>query len=94
MYRYVFVVETTVTQAIEVEAESLDEAVAKAKSADEHYLCHQCSSTPLGSWSIATDGEPQAGTLVDFHYGDPGSGFEKAEDRWGQILRREGRAVS
>lgn len=44
MTTYRVYLETTVSTAVEVEADDIDAAIEKALEADMPWLCHQCSS--------------------------------------------------
>lgn len=78
--KYVFCITAGITLGIEVEADSLEEAVAKAKAADVTNLCHSCAQGTLGRWG-ANDidcGPPGDHELEDAH----GCDFAQAEAIW------------
>ena len=87
MGTYTFVIKSEVSLGIEVEATSLEQAVAKAQSASVQGFCHQCSSGDPGEWSLGGEidcGAPCDNELVDF-YGPDGSGgsfFDNAVKAW------------
>ena len=78
MPKYVFVVETTISLATVVDARSLQEAVAEAKSRGARLL----SGDDHELWTTQLDGEePVEGELVDFHMGN-GETFDDAAAVW------------
>lgn len=58
MSKYSFVVGATITLHVDVEAESLDEAIELAQGAGVVSLCHQCGRGEPDEWS--TTGEIDA----------------------------------
>jgi hypothetical protein len=82
---YQFVVNATITLGVEVEADSLEEAVEKAKDANVLDLCHACSAGKEGQWNTSGEldcGAPEDLDLVDFHTDDEDVCFEDACDLW------------
>lgn len=65
MITYVFITEATVTASIEVETNSLSDAVAQAKCAYIQSQCGQCSSATPGEWHLDDDGDPRDTDLAD-----------------------------
>lgn len=63
MSKFQFVAEATITIGIEVEAASLLEAMGRAREAGVQKLCHHCTTSREGTWSV--DGDPKATVLVD-----------------------------
>ena len=65
MSKYSFVVGATITLHVDVEAESLDEAIEFAQGASVMSLCHQCSRGDLGEWSTSgeLDADPASAQL-------------------------------
>lgn len=78
MPKYVFVVETTISLATEVEADSLSEAVGKAKTRAAQSVQY---GDHASEWATAAECEPSQGDLVDFHFGQ-GETFTEAAAVW------------
>lgn len=77
--KHVFVIEATINLAIEVEADSVDEAVAKAMAADVQSLCGQCSQSRPGVWCTDLEiGAPGDCKLMAYQPG----GREVAIEAW------------
>lgn len=55
MNKYTFVIDAMISMHVDVEANTLEEAIAKAQEAPMQGLCHQCSKGEQGEWS--TSGE-------------------------------------
>ena len=66
--KYTFVVNTMISLHIDVEAETLEEAVELAQEAPTMSLCHHCARTHKSEWSTSgeIDGDPAGSKLVDF----------------------------
>lgn len=66
MKTYAFVVEAVISMNIDVEAESLEEAIKKAQAASSMSLCHQCAGNHDGEWCTSgeLDCEPTMSKLV------------------------------
>lgn len=69
---YTFVVETTISMHIDVEATSLQRAVALAQSSSTQSLCHQCARSEPNEWSTSgeLDCNPVTSPLVDCYVDD------------------------
>ena len=81
MAEFVFVVEATISLGIQVEAETLEEAVQKAKEAGVASLQRQVSQVNPGEWHTSGEidcGPPGECRLVDAH----GCDFAEAEALW------------
>lgn len=77
--RYSFVTNAVVSFSIEVEADSLEEAIDKAAEAPIMSLCHQCSGGDSpDEWGTELDTD-QPGALVDLWCGDENKGETSAE---------------
>lgn len=80
--KYSFVSEITISVNLELEAESLAEAITEAQESPVMSLCHQCAGGHDGEWSTSgeLDGEPNLlnEVLVD---GEPLSDRAKQEAR-------------
>lgn len=65
--KYTFVVESTISLHIDVEAKSLHAAIRKAQKASVVGLCWQCAQAPEGEWSTSgeIDCDPSTSPLVD-----------------------------
>jgi hypothetical protein len=77
---YTFVINTAVSLYTEVIAETLEEAIKKAKGRSVQSLCHECASEGadrLGrlEWRIGgeIEGDPASGDLVDLLLAKGGS---------------------
>lgn len=81
MAKYVFVVETTISLATEVEADSLSEAVDEAKSRSAMSVPYMAHGDDKVEWTTEIDCEPAQGDLVDFHFGQ-GETFTEAAAVW------------
>jgi hypothetical protein len=82
MTRYVFVVESTISLATVVEAESLSAAVAEAKRRAPFSVPEdKAVGNQNVEWATALDCDPGQGDLVDFHEGD-GESFDDAIGLW------------
>ncbi len=66
---YVLIVEVPISVAIEVEAESIEEAIKLARDADWAEETPEFDGRPKGFWSPGTsvEYEPAKGELVDLH---------------------------
>jgi hypothetical protein len=87
---HTFVVQTTISLGIDIEADSLEEAIAAAKEASIKTLCHQCAASSRGEWSTSgeIDGDAENGTLVDYYGPDNDEdrmvAFHRARTAWAQ----------
>ena len=80
MARYAFVVETGISMSIELDADSLEDAVKQAQEASVRSLCSQCSSADDGQWGTSEfDCEPSMGKLVDAYVDDEEIGLDDIE---------------
>jgi hypothetical protein len=67
MSKYGFVIEATISMGIDVEADSLEAAIEKAKGAGVMSLCHQCARGEEGVWNTSGEldcGDPGAAVLA------------------------------
>ena len=85
--RFGFVVEATISLGIEVEADTLDEAIAKAQCAPMRGLCHQCAASTRNEWSTSgeLDCDPASSPLVDFFANGQQGGFDEAVEAWTEV---------
>lgn len=94
--KYGFVVNATISLGIDVEADSLLQAIEKAQRAGIQGLCHQCSKGDRREWSTSGEldcGDPSDCDLVDLHTDDPAATFEDAAEAWlSEEARAEGRS--
>lgn len=86
--KYIFVINSVISLATEVEAASLEEAINEAKIRSVQSLCYQCSGGSPEEWSMGgeLDCDPSVGELVDFFVkGDKKEkpSFEDAFHLWG-----------
>ena len=67
MSKYIFVVNATISMHVEVEAESLQEALEEAQTRGMMGLCHQCSRGDEGCWNTSgeIDADPVYSPLVE-----------------------------
>jgi hypothetical protein len=89
---YVLIVEVPIAVAIEVQAESIEEAIKLAREADNIEHAAAFEAEPRGWWSPGTvvEYEPSKGELVDLHVDgriDCFAEFKHADELW-----EEGRA--
>lgn len=80
--KFFFVVKATVSFGVEVEADTIDDAIAMAKDADTMTLCHHCTSQRKGTWATELDCNAQEGVLVDVHTDCPVN-FDDVVEKWG-----------
>jgi hypothetical protein len=66
--RHTFVITTAITLSIEVEADSLEGAIEKARESSIRTLCHQCAGASAGEWATSgeIDGDPHDADVVDY----------------------------
>lgn len=64
--KYMFVVTSGISLHVDVEANSLKEAIEKAQNASVQGLCHQCAKGEADEWSTSgeLDCDPASGELV------------------------------
>lgn len=82
--KYSFVVESKISLNIEVESNSLEEAVEMAQNSSVMSLCHHCSNQHKNEWSTSgeLDCDPVSSELVDFYTEDDSVDIEKAKKIW------------
>jgi hypothetical protein len=88
MNKYLFTVQATISLLVEVEAESVAEAVEKAQEAPVMRLCHKCADgQPRGEdaqWRTSGEldcGDPAGFKLINVHTFHP-SDFEQVKKLW------------
>jgi hypothetical protein len=84
--KYTFSVEATITLCTEVEADSLEEAVAKAQDRGVQSLCHQCADGHYPTrWSLTgeLDCEPAVMPLSDVDCDGESVDMSRAHELWG-----------
>jgi hypothetical protein len=85
--KFIFVVNTTISLATQVEADTLEQAIEAAKSRGPMSLCSQCAPG-ADEWGTSgeLDCEPGMSELVDLHVdGDATAGpklFDRACELW------------
>ena len=87
MTTYRLVTEITISMSVEVEADSLDEAMQKAGEAPVQGLCHQCSHGEPECWNTSgeLDGDPNTGPLNTVYVDGEeltGAAFKRAAKKW------------
>jgi hypothetical protein len=90
MSKYTFAVEMPITMSVDIEADTLEEAVEQAKAAHVIRLCNQCSDTREGEWSTTgeLDGDPQSCAINEAWKDDKPQDLEELQDLWdGGIYR-------
>lgn len=65
--KVLFTVEARISLNVTVEADTLDEAIERAKEAPVMHLCHQCAEGYVEKWSTSgdLDCDPSSARLVD-----------------------------
>lgn len=88
-HKYTFVIEATISMHVDVEADSLEEAVALAKEAGPQGLCHQCAGSRgyQGEWKTSGefDCDPPSSPLLGVYIDDEdfqGPKFLKLAEQW------------
>jgi hypothetical protein len=85
--KYGFVIEATITLGVEVEADTLEEAIQLAQEAPVQSFCYQCAKGEKDEWTTSGEldcGAPGDCTLVDLHTDDPKADFEQVAATWNE----------
>ena len=87
MSRYTFTVHATISLLVTVEADSLAEAVDKARDCPTLDLCHQCGRGQDGTWNTTgeLDCDPAGSELTSIAVDDdeiPRSTFKRVAKKW------------
>jgi hypothetical protein len=82
---YGFVIEATISMGIDVEADSLEAAIAEAQEASVMSLCHQCARGEKGAWNTSREldcGDPGAAVLAAVYCDGEEVDLEVARKGW------------
>jgi hypothetical protein len=85
MSKYGFLIEATISMGIDVEADSLEEAIEQAQKASVMSLCHQCAHGEEGAWNTSGEldcGDPGTAVLVAVYCDGEEVDLEVARKGW------------
>jgi len=84
MSKYTFIINSTISMNIDVEATSFEEAVDLAKSAPAMSLCYQCSHGDEGTWNTSgeLDCDPGGSELLVVYVNNEEANLEEVKKLW------------